>query len=42
MTAAGADALNQELPQLIRERTQLSLRQTPQIGRHLDGFQQRI
>ena len=37
---AGADALNEELPQLDCEILQLSKGQSPQVGRRVDGVEQ--
>ena len=42
VAAAGRDALNQELPQLIRHGGQLGGRQAPQILGHVDGFEQGV
>src|ERR1700733_11930604 len=42
MSAASADALNQELAQLVGERRELRGRQPPKIHRQVDGFEERI
>src|SRR5579863_10057506 len=42
MTTAGADALNQELAQLVGERRELGGRQLSKIRRQLNGFEQRV
>jgi hypothetical protein len=40
--AARADALNQELAQLIRQRGELLLGELAQIRRHVDGLEQGV